>query len=124
MKHKIDPNQLVKGENKNFVWVETPKHIDVELKLPAQMTKSDLLIDIKPSTVRIVVMSTGEVILDDKLHGRIVPSESTWAILEPEVTAWYRGYRLLLSLQKAHDSKDIWANVLAVNTPADEDAFG
>jgi hypothetical protein len=58
-----------------------------------------------------VQLTTGEVLLEGPLHGKILPSESMWAIMSPDPTARFRGARVMLSLEKAYGSRDIWATV-------------
>lgn len=109
--HKIDPNQRVAGRGRGHVWEETMGDMDVEIELPGGVRKADLLIDIQVASIS-VRLSSGEVLLEGPLHGRVVVSESQWALLEEDPAARIRGKRLQLSLHKSHASRDIWATVL------------
>eukprot|EP01039_Chlorochromonas_danica_P010719 gene10719-11900_t len=58
----------------------------------------------------------GEVILSGPLHGRIVPSECSWAVEDGEkqqVGEEGIGKVLVLHLEKAHGHRDIWATVFS-----------
>jgi hypothetical protein len=48
---------------------------------------------------------------------QIVVSESMWALLEPDPAARgkYKGQRVLLSMEKAHGHKEVWATVIDRN---------
>lgn len=46
------------------------------------------------------------------LHGKVLPSQSGWAFADPDPTQKYKGYRVVLSLEKSHLSADLWATVL------------
>lgn len=108
--HKLDPHRRVAGSGAGHVWEETVGELDLEVALPDQAAKANLLV--KLGTSSISVSCEGKELWGGPLHGRIVPSDSSWAIEEPDPLARIRGKRLHLSLLKAHGSSDIWATVL------------
>ena len=65
--------------------------------------------------------STGDVLLTGPLHGKVLVSECAWALLGAEDVAKSAGSsgglrlgpRVLISLEKAFDSREIWATVLS-----------
>ena len=42
----------------------------------------------------------------------VLCSEASWCLIDPDPSAWFNGYRLVLSLEKAYGHTDIWANVI------------
>ena len=133
-RHKIDPNQRVRGEGRGHVWEETPSTMEIEIPLPLWTisdgrepyvyTKHDLRVEIQSNTLMVELIQGGgqsqsqstTPLMQGPLHGKILPSESMWALLPPDpLTSMvaYRGcQRVLVSLEKAFGSKDIWATVL------------
>lgn len=114
VKHKLDPNQIVKGQGGNHIWEETPRTMDVEIPLPADRvySKHDIVVDIASSQLSVSLLS-GESLLMGPLGGKVVPSESMWALLEPDHMSEFVGQqRVLISLEKRFCSQEIWATVL------------
>jgi hypothetical protein len=135
-KHKVDPNQRVRGEGRGHIWEETPTAMEVEIPLPlldgGPFCKQDVRVDIQTGSLTVELLgsaagvsvqqqsptatsTSSTVLLGGPLHGKVLPSESMWALLPPDPTAAseYRGQRILVSLEKAHGHKDIWSTVLA-----------
>ena len=108
--HKLDPNRRVAGFGEGHVWEETVADMDVEVALPDHADKSNLVVEVSASSLS--VRCERRELWGGRLHGRVVPSESSWAIEEPDPLARIKGRRLLLSLKKAHSAADIWATVL------------
>jgi hypothetical protein len=54
----------------------------------------------------------GTPIFGGELHGRVLPSETTWLIAEDDPTSPLRGKRLVLAFSKAYYWCDIWASFL------------
>jgi hypothetical protein len=56
-----------------------------------------------------------------------VPSESMWAILQPDPMSKFRGQqRIMVSLEKGFGSREIWATVLSrdhLGETPDEDEY-
>ena len=113
IKDKLDPNRRVYGEGDGHIWEESTTSIDVEIPLKDALRKSEIIVDIKKKFVSIR-KSNGELIFEGELAGNIVPSSSMWSILEPDLYAKVRGYRIALSLEKGYDSKDLWASFLSL----------
>ena len=131
-RHKIDPNQRVRGEGRGHVWEETPSGMEIEIPLPVLTspdgeqyvyTKQDLRVNIQSNSLTVELtqsegmpQSQSTPLMHGPLHGKVLPSESMWALLPPDPSAAlvaYRGcQRVLVSLEKAFGSKDIWATVL------------
>ena len=131
VKHKVDPNQRVRGEGRGHVWEETPTAMEIEIPLPPMdarsYTKQDVRVDIQTGSLTVQLTPTSRMsliepptatasmtLLDGPLHGKVLPSESMWALLPPDPTAppEYRGQRIQVSLEKAHGHRDIWSTVL------------
>ena len=131
-RHKIDPNQRVRGEGHGHVWEETPSGMEIEIPLPLWSvsdgepyvyTKQDLRVDIQSNALTVELLQGGNMqqsqqfmpLMQGPLHGKILPSESMWALLPPDpltTVVAYRGcQRVLVSLEKAFGYKDIWATV-------------
>ena len=108
--HRLDPQRRVAGSGEGHVWEETIADIEVEVALPAHARKSNLVVEI--GTTSVSVRCDERQLWGGTLHGRVVPSDSSWAIVEPDPLARIKGRRLLLSLKKAHSASDIWATVL------------
>jgi len=110
--HKIDPNIVVKGVSRGetYLWEENSSTIDIELSLLRPYAKDQVLISFQPQHLSVTVAVTGEVLLQGPLHGKVRPNGCMWSL---SVTS--TGPRLLLSLEKAHVSKDIWATVFDKN---------
>jgi hypothetical protein len=85
--------------------------MDVELSLPEGIRKSDVLVEFSAQAIS-VRLADGTVLMQGPLHGRVLPSECSWALLEADPAARIRGQRLQLSLCKSRGSEDIWASVL------------
>lgn len=114
VKHKLDPNQVVKGTGENHIWEETPRTMDVEIPLPNDKiySKHDLLVNIATSELS-VSLSSGEILLKGPLGGKVIASESMWALLEPDHMSQFVGkQRIVVSLEKRYCSQEIWATVL------------
>ena len=69
-------------------------------------------------------MKTGQVLLEGPLHGKINPSETTWAILSADELnsqsrndesniSYYPGTILQIFLEKSFGYNDIWATVIS-----------
>ena len=117
VKHKLDPNQIVKGQGENHIWEETPRTIDVEIPLPSDRLygKQDVVVKILSGELSISLLS-GEVLMSGPLGGRVNPSESMWALLEPDHMSQFVGkQRIAVSLEKRFCSQEIWATVLSRN---------
>jgi FKBP-type peptidyl-prolyl cis-trans isomerase len=115
VKHKLDPNQIVKGQGENHIWEETPRTMDVEIPLPSDRlySKQDIVVKILSSEMSIALQS-GEVLMNGPLGGRVNPSESMWALLEPDHMSQFVGkQRIVVSLEKRFCSQEIWATVLS-----------
>lgn len=115
VKHKLDPNQIVKGQGENHIWEETPRTMDVEIPLPSDRlySKQDIVVKISSSEMSIALQS-GEVLMNGPLGGRVNPSESMWALLEPDHMSQFVGkQRIVVSLEKRFCSQEIWATVLS-----------
>ena len=114
VKHKLDPNQVVKGTGENHIWEETPRTIDIEIPLPNDRiySKHDLLVSIATSELS-VSLSSGEMLLKGPLAGKVIASESMWALLEPDHMSQFVGkQRIVVNLEKRFCSQEIWATVL------------
>jgi hypothetical protein len=109
--HKLDPNQRVSGVSRGHVWEETMNEMDVEVELPDGTLKADLVVGIAVGSLSVKLRS-GQVLLEGPLHGKVLPSDCHWAILDVDPLARLRGRRLQLILKKSHGSRDIWATVL------------
>jgi hypothetical protein len=95
--------------------VEDARTIDVYIALPRPVTKAQL--DVKVERRRIAVSLLGDAgerltLLEGPLHGAVRSASISWAILPPDPAATFKGDRLLVSLEKAHESSSIWASVL------------
>lgn len=114
VKHKLDPNQVVKGTGENHIWEETPRTMDVEIPLPDDRiyTKQDIMVNIATSELS-VSLSSGIVLLNGPLGGKVIASDSMWALLEPDYMSQFVGkQRIVVSLEKRFCSQEIWATVL------------
>jgi len=123
--HRTDPRQRVRGEGKGFAWEETPTTIDVEVPLPpppaggVPWTKDDVQVDVTAGALSVALADDGggapRALLAGPLHGKVLPSASAWALLpaDPAAPLGYRGPRVMVSLEKAHGFKDIWATVMS-----------
>ena len=128
-KHRTDPKQRVRGEGRGFAWEETPTTIDVEVPLPPASaardglwTKDDVQVEVRAGTLSVALSPGGDgdapaprALLAGPLHGKVQPSACAWALLgaDPAAPPGYRGQRVLVSLEKAHGSRDIWATVIS-----------
>ena len=113
VKHKLDPNQVVKGTGANHIWEETPRTMDVEIPLPSDRiyTKKDISVTIATSELNVSIV--GLEIINGPLGGKVIPSESMWALLEPDYMSQFAGkQRIVVSLEKRFCSQEIWATVL------------
>lgn len=106
--HKIDPNLVVKGMSKGerYLWEETSSTMDIELQLLRPFSKDQLSISFQPQYLKVTVPVTREILLEGPLHGKVRPNGCMWSLTQSTT-----GSRLVLSLEKAHLSKDIWATV-------------
>lgn len=102
--------QVVGGEGEGHCWEENPRSIDIEVPIPMGTGKSDLIVEVKLSSIY-VALRNGEVILEGPLHGKIIPSESSWTLLPHDPRAKVKGDKVVLSLEKAFSNRDIWATV-------------
>jgi len=107
---KVDPMQRVMGEGRGHCWEETTKSIDVEVAIPTGASKSDIIVDIQVSKIR-VELKNGISIIEGPLHGRVIPEESMWAMSDHDPKSRIKGTKLVLSLEKTYESRDIWATV-------------
>lgn len=113
-KHHVAPDERVEGSSPDgsYAWTETMSSMDVNIKLEQRYTKHDLVVSLKTDYIS-VRLQDGSVILEGPLDGKIDPSQSMWALMEPEPLARVRGYYLSLSLEKSYGHRDIWASVLS-----------
>jgi hypothetical protein len=72
--------------------------------------KSDLIVKVNLNSLY-VALRNGEVLLEGPLYGKILPSESSWALLPHDPRAKVKGDKIVLSLEKAFSNRDIWATV-------------
>ena len=105
----------ISGDGRGHSWVEDARTIDVYIALPRPVTKAQL--DVKVERRRIAVSLLGDAgerltLLEGPLHGAVRSASISWAILPPDPAATFKGDRLLVSLEKAHESSSIWASVL------------
>jgi hypothetical protein len=107
---KLNPNQVVGGHGLGHSWEETPRSIDIEVPTPTGTTKSDLIVEVTPTSIR-VALRTGVVLIDGPLHGKINPGESSWALAPHDPKAWVKGEKVILSLEKSYSTQEIWATV-------------
>ena len=113
-KHHVAADERVEGSSSDgaYVWTETMSSIDVDIKLDQRYTKNDLVVTLKTDYISIRLQD-GRVLFEGPLDGKIDPSQSMWALMEPEPLARVRGYYLSLSLEKSYGHRDIWASVLS-----------
>lgn len=115
--HAVDPKQRVSGDGRGHFWEETAGIMEVSLPLDRLVSKYDVDVEITASRVSVKILDsqTGEgdtTLLEGPLHGKVLPSLSMWAILEPDSALLHKGPVLRLSLEKGHGHRDIWATVL------------
>lgn len=115
--HTLDPKCRVTGQGRGHSWEETMTSIDIDIPLEYLVSKYDVDVIIKPTTVAVKLLSSGggllpQTLLEGPLHGKVLPSTSMWVLLEPDPTNAYKGPILRISLEKGFGSKDIWATVL------------
>ena len=109
-KMKLNPNQRVGGEGKNHVWEEGAETMDVEVSIPEGTTKTDLLVEINHSDLK-VALRNGKIIIEGPLHGRVSPNDCMWAIAEHDPRSKIRGTRLVLALEKTYGHRELWCTV-------------
>jgi len=105
----------ISGDGRGHSWIEDSRTLEVFISLPRPVTKAEL--DIKVERRRIAVSLLGDAgerltLLEGPLHGAVRSASTSWAILPPDPAASFKGDRLLVSLEKAHESSFIWASVL------------
>lgn len=114
VKHKLDPNQIVRGTGENHIWEETPRTMDIEIPLPLGRiySKQDIMVYIASQELSVNLLS-GEKLLNGPLGGKVIPSDCMWALLEPDYMSQFVGQqRITVSLEKRYCSQEIWATVL------------
>lgn len=109
-KMKLDPNQRVGGEGKGHVWEEGMGTMDVEVAIPQGTQKSDLIVDISHSSLK-VALRNGETIIEGPLHGRISPHDCMWALADHDPLSRIKGRRLVFALEKTYGHRDLWCTV-------------
>eukprot|EP01038_Epipyxis_sp_PR26KG_P013268 gene13268-17776_t len=117
-KDKLDPKRMIKGqaEDNSFGWEETISNIDLIIPLPNNVANKDQIsVEIGSKSIRVILTNTDQVLLEGPLHGKILPSDSSWALEENgdyfEHASKNRMSKVILSLEKAHGWKDLWATV-------------
>ena len=77
--------------------------------------------------VGVGVHNEERVLLEGPFHGRVVPSESMWALADHDPCSPIKGPRLVLSLEKGYAHREIWATVFDrefIKTHMKEDGDG
>lgn len=76
-----------------------------------------LLVVVSATHLRIVDVERGDVeVFGGALKGRVLPSQTVWALSGSGDAAG--ATKLVLSLAKGHGHKDIWASVLDIRRPS------
>ncbi|KAH3766744.1 hypothetical protein Pelo_1409 [Pelomyxa schiedti] len=75
------PSRYVRYGRKEdrYEWTQTPDEVSVTIKLPSKtMSARELLVEIKPTAVKVMVKATGFIFLEGVLHSTIDVDGSTW----------------------------------------------
>lgn len=113
-KAATNPNQYITGEGRGHWWAEDVRIIDVYMPLPGVVQKSQVSVKVEKKSLH-VSLETDDgpvVLLSGPLHGNVLPSSTSWALMPPDPAAAHKGERLLVSLEKSYGSTGIWASVL------------
>ena len=97
------PVPATEVEPKNYTWTQTMEDVEVSIKLPSGILKSDLVVDIGLDTLDVRTRG-GQVLFKERLFGKLEPGESSWAISSDK-----RHVEVMLNkYQSAHN----WAHLL------------
>jgi hypothetical protein len=108
-------NQHAEGETEKYAWRQTDEELELFVFLPKGQTmpvgKRDIVVKIQPQSLFVSVKD--EVIINDKLCGEVVSSDSSWQIVDDQdrmgrtILLW-----ITLFKRQATEPKDYWPGIL------------
>lgn len=109
-KHTVDPTMAIGGMGIGHNWEEKRNSMDITVRLPLQaVTKEDLQVNITAWYVS--VHCKGQLVIAGPLHGKVLPSQSSWALVDGFHAVDSPGPTVQLSLEKSHLHADYWGTV-------------